>query len=65
LLLHSRSIIDGSRLLRLGWVACDKMMKRAVKRGLVRRTIVKSKLVGIHEKSFRMGQGYIAVMINL
>lgn len=64
-LLHTRSISDGSRLLRLGWDACDKMMERAVKRGLARRTIAELKLVGIDEKSFRKGQDYIAVMTDL
>ena len=64
-LLHTRSISDGSRLLRLGWDACDKMMERAVERGLARRTIAELKLVGIDEKSFRKGQDYIAVMTDL
>ncbi len=31
-LLHTRSISDGSRLLCLGWDACDKMMECAVER---------------------------------
>ncbi|MFZ4647369.1 MAG: hypothetical protein ACOYNP_16570, partial [Gemmataceae bacterium] len=30
LLLHTRSISDGSRLLRLSWDSCDKMMERPV-----------------------------------
>ena len=60
-LLHTRSISDGSRLLRLGWDAFDKMMER----GLARRTIAELKLLGIDEKSFRKGQDYIAVMTDL
>jgi transposase len=64
-LLHTRTISDGSRLLHLGWDACDKMMERAVERGMRRRTIAELKLVGIDEKSFRKGQDYIALMTDL
>lgn len=64
-LLHTRTISDGSRLLRLGWEACDRVMGRAVERGLKRRTIAELKLVGIDEKSFRRGQDYIALMTDL
>jgi transposase len=62
---HTRSISDGSRLLRLGWGACDNIMRRAVERGLQRRTIEEVKHVGIDEKSFRKGQDYIALMTDL
>jgi transposase len=62
---HTRSISDGSRLLRLGWEACDGIMRRAVERGLQRRTIAEVRLVGIDEKSFRKGQDYIALMTDL
>ena len=64
-LLHTRSISDGSRLLGLGWDACDRIMRRAVERGLQRRTLAEVKLVGIDEKSFRKGQDYIALMSDL
>jgi len=62
---HTRSISDGSRLLRLGWEACDSIMRRAVERGLQRREIEEVRLVGIDEKSFRKGQDYIALMTDL
>ena len=64
-LLHTRSISDGSRLLGLGWDACDRIMRRAVERGLQRRTLAEVKLVGIDEKSFRKGQDDIALMSDL
>ena len=64
-LLHTRSISDGSRLLHLGWDACDRIMARAVERGLTRRTIAELEFVGIDEKSFRKGQDYIALMTDL
>ena len=62
---HTRSISDGMRLLRLGWDACDAIMRRAVERGMQRRTIEEVRLVGIDEKSFRKGQNYIALMTDL
>jgi transposase len=62
---HTRSISDGRRLLRLGWDACDAIMRRAVERGMQRRTIEDVRLVGIDEKSFRKGQDYIALMTDL
>jgi len=62
---HTRSISDGSRLLRLGWDACDRIMARAVERGLARRTIAELEFVGIDEKSFRKGHDYIALMTDL
>ena len=62
---HTRSSSDGSRLLGLGWDACDRIMRRAVERGLQRRTLAEVKLVGIDEKSFRKGQDYIALMSDL
>lgn len=64
-LLGTRSITDASRLLRLGWDACDRIMRRGVERGLQRREIAELKLVGIDEKSFRKGQDYIALMTDL
>jgi len=64
-LLHTRSLSDGSRLLRLGWDACDRIMRRAVERGLQRRTLEDVKLVGLDEKSFRQGQDDIALMTDL
>ena len=64
-LLCTRSISDASRLLGLGRDACDRIMRRAVERGLQRRQLGEMKLVGIDEKSFRRGQDYIALMTDL
>jgi transposase len=64
-LLCTRSISDARRLLRLGWDACDRIMLRAVERGMKRRTIEEVRLAGIDEKSFRKGQDYISVMTDL
>ena len=64
-LLCTRSSSDGSRLLGLGWDACDRIMRRAVERGLQRRQLGEVKLVGMDEKSFRRGQDYLALMTDL
>jgi len=64
-LLRTRSISDASRLLGLGRDACERIMRRAVERGLQRRQLAEVKLVGIDEKSFRKGQDYIALMTDL
>jgi transposase len=64
-LLCARSISDASRLLRLGWESCESIMRRAVERGMQRRTIEEVRLVGIDEKSFHKGQSYIALMTDL
>jgi len=62
---HTRNISDAERLLRLGWDACNTIMRRAVERGMERRVIEKVTHVGIDEKSFRKGQDYIALMTDL
>jgi transposase len=60
-----RSIADGCRLLRLKWDAADRIMERAVQRGLARREIDGLRLVGLDEKSFGKGQDYISLMTDL
>lgn len=62
---HTRNISDAERLLRLGWDACNTIMRRAVERGMQRRVIEEVTHVGIDEKSFRRGQDYIALMTDL
>jgi transposase len=64
-LLVTRSISDACRLLRIGWDSADSIMKRAVARGLKRRTESEFHTVGIDEKSFGSGQDYISLMTDL
>jgi len=54
-----------AELLRLDWGAVDTIMKRAVKRGLQRRSVDSVKRVGIDEKSFRKGHRYVSVMTDI
>lgn len=64
-LLATRSISDAGSLLRLGWDACDNIMKRAVARGMELRPLQNLRTVGVDEKSFRRGQDYISLMTDL
>ncbi len=65
-LLRTRSISDGSRLLGLGWDSLRPVPAPGrVERGLQRRQLGEVKRVGIDEKSFRRGQDYIALMTDL
>ena len=61
----SRTIEATRRHLRINAKLLDKIMKRAVTRGLERRQIEDLKAVGIDEKSFRSGQSYISLMTDL
>ena len=61
----SRTIEATRRHLRINAKLLDKIMKRAVTRGLEGRQIEDLKAVGIDEKSFRSGQSYISLMTDL
>ena len=64
-LLASGSIESGRKILRCGWEACDRIIKRGVERGIVRRDVEGVRLVGIDEKSFGKGQDYVSLMVDL
>jgi hypothetical protein len=52
-------------LLRIDWSSAQRIMERAVKRGLVRRNHEGIVRVGLDEKSFGRGQDYISVLSDL
>jgi transposase len=64
-LLASRSLTQACDLLGLDWDAVQRIMDRAVKRGLKRRGLEGLAHVGIDEKSFRSGQSYISLLTDL
>jgi len=64
-LLACRSLIQARDLLRLDWDALQRIMDRAVRRGLERRGLEGLAHVGIDEKSFRSGQSYISLLTDL
>lgn len=64
-LLASRSLSQACALLRLDWDAAQRVMDRAVQRGLQRRQLDGLAHVGIDEKSFGAGQSYISLLADL
>jgi transposase len=64
-ILACRSLTQACDLLGLDWDAVQRVMDRAVKRGLERRELEGLAHVGIDEKSFRSGQSYISLLTDL
>ncbi len=52
-------------LLNLNWSSVQRIMDRAVERGLIERDLDDVKHVGIDEKSFRRGHDYISVLTDI
>jgi transposase len=61
----AQSISQACALLRLDWSAAQRIMQRAVARGLARRDLEGLRYVGLDEKSFGQGQSYVAVLSDL
>lgn len=61
----ARSLKQAAGWLRLDWDAVQRIMERAVERGLARRELEGLKHLGLDEKSFRRGQSYISVLTDL
>ena len=59
------SIEQARLLLKLTWSSVQKIMDRAVERGLAEREIDDVPHVGMDEKSFRKGQDYVSVMTDI
>lgn len=64
-ILASRSLSQACELLKLDWDAVQRVMDRAVRRGLERRKLEGLAHVGIDEKSFGSGQSYISLLSDL
>jgi transposase len=60
-----RSLTQAADLLRLHWDSVQRLIERAVERGLARRCTAGLKQVGLDEKSFQRGQRYISLMTDL
>jgi len=59
---NARSATQAAEFLSLDWSSVQTIMKRAVERGLLRRSLEGIKHVSLDEKSFGKGQDYISVM---
>jgi transposase len=64
-LLAARSLKQAAGWLRLDWSAVQRIMERAVARGLAKRRVEQVRHVGLDEKSFRKGQDYISVLVDI
>jgi transposase len=51
--------------LELDWDTVHSIMERGVERGLAKRSVEKVQHVGLDEKSFRQGQSYVSLMVDL
>lgn len=60
-----RSLQQAAQLLRLDWDSVQRIVERAVARGLARRDTSEVRRVGLDEKSFGKGQDYISLMTDL
>jgi transposase len=60
--LKEASLAAVSRQLGLSWNAIDRIMQRAVDRGLERRTIMQPEHIGVDETSFRKRHDYVTVV---
>lgn len=64
--LRSASSVDAAcGLLKIHWSTADAIMKRAVERGLERRSEEPIEDLGIDEKSFRSGHRYVSLLNDL
>jgi transposase len=60
--LKEASLAAVSRQLRLSWNAIDRIMQRAVQRGLDRRAEIQPAHIGVDETSFRKRHDYVTVV---
>lgn len=65
-LLQAASSIEQARtFLNLSWESTQRIMDRAVERGLITRDLEEIKHVGLDEKSFGKGQNYVSVLTDI
>ena len=65
LLQHCANTQAVATLLRLSWHAVDQVMRRAVARGMKRRTAETIEHIGLDEKSFRVDHQYVTTLNDL
>ncbi|RYD27779.1 MAG: ISL3 family transposase, partial [Verrucomicrobiaceae bacterium] len=59
-----RTLTEAARLLKISWDQAQRIMERAVARGLARRQEVVIPHIGIDEKSFGKGHDYATVVLD-
>lgn len=63
--LREASISAVARRMRLSWSQVDRIMQRAVRRGLLRRELEPPRRVGVDETSFQKRHEYVTVVTDL
>jgi transposase len=63
--LRECSLMAAAELLRVSWDAIEGIQRRAVERGLARRTTEVVPVIGIDETSFQKRHEYVTVMVDL
>ena len=61
----ARSFVQAMEILKVDWHTIQEIVRRAVERGLLRRSTEAVTRVGMDEKSFGRGQDYVALMTDL
>lgn len=61
----ARSFVQAMEILKVDWHTIQEIVRRAVERGLLRRSTEAVKQVGMDEKSFGRGQNYVSLMTDL
>jgi len=61
----SRTFVQAMEILKVDWHTIQEIVKRAVERGLLRRSTEQVTHVGLDEKSFGRGQDYVSLMTDL
>lgn len=61
----SRSLTQACELLGIKWEAAQRIMTRAVERGMARRGEDELPYIGMDEKSFLCGQSYVSLLTDL
>ena len=61
----ARSLVQAMEILKLDWHTIQEIVRRAVERGLLRRSTDRVTQVGMDEKNFGRGQDYVSVMTDL
>ena len=60
--LQEASVSAVARLMGMSWSAIDRIMQRAVKRGLARRADLEVARIGVDETSFRKRHDYVTIV---
>jgi hypothetical protein len=60
----ARSFVQAMEILKVDWHTIQEIVRRAVERGLLRRSTEAVKHVGMDEKSFGRGQDYVSLMTD-